>query len=405
LLGRLIDPLAARMIRIDAAGSMTSFFIDDSGDRGGTAGRAGGRPGFSRQSFAALGFLLLVGCAAPSRSDDAGPAAATVVPRLAEHEIVTPDGAHLPLRVWLPRGRVKAVILALHGFNDYSNAFAIPAEALAWRGIATYAYDQRGFGAAPLHGSWPGRAQLAEDLVTASRLVRQAHPGVPLYLLGESMGGAVVAVAMTGESRTPPPEADGIILVAPAVWGWQTMGLFERSALWAGAHLLPSLTVSGRGIIRVEPSDNVAMLRAFSRDPLVIKETRIDTIYGLVDLMAAAYRSGPKLDAPLLYLYGDRDEVVPRAPTEQMIESLPEAARSRQRIAWYANGYHMLLRDLGGAAVVSDIASWIGARSAPLPSGADRYAETVLGGSHLAKLSEARPAAAISGLPKAPPLR
>jgi alpha-beta hydrolase superfamily lysophospholipase len=40
----------------------------------------------------------------------------------------------------------------LHGFNDYSNAFEVPAQALAWRGIATYAYDQRGFGEAPLRG-------------------------------------------------------------------------------------------------------------------------------------------------------------------------------------------------------------------------------------------------------------
>ena len=49
----------------------------------------------------------------------------------------------------LPTSGVKAVILALHGFNDYSNAFAMPARLWAERGIASYAYDQRGFGGAP----------------------------------------------------------------------------------------------------------------------------------------------------------------------------------------------------------------------------------------------------------------
>ncbi|HEX3417540.1 MAG TPA: alpha/beta hydrolase, partial [Stellaceae bacterium] len=90
------------------------------------------------------------------------------MPRFAGTSFVTGDGQVLPLRKWLPDGAVKAVILALHGFNDYSNAFDGPADAWAKRGIATYAYDQRGFGAAPERGFWPGRAALAADAVTAS---------------------------------------------------------------------------------------------------------------------------------------------------------------------------------------------------------------------------------------------
>ena len=202
----------------------------------------------------------------------------------------------LPLRKWLPPGgsgggQVKAVILALHGFNDYSNAFEGPGEAWAKRGIATYAYDQRGFGAAPERGFWPGRAALAGDAAMASRILRRLYPGVPLYLLGESMGGAVAVVAMTGESGAPIPDVDGVILTAPAVWGRATMDLLPRLALWAGVRLMPGLTLTGRGL-EITPSDNIAMLRALSRDPLVIKETRVDTIYGLVDLMDAALDFG-----------------------------------------------------------------------------------------------------------------
>jgi acylglycerol lipase len=341
--------------------------------------------------LATLSFLG--GCAVPAREDYAAlvaqnAASAPATPRLDEHALITPDGVQLPLRVWLPKGEVTAVVLALHGFNDYSNAFEGPAQALAWRGIATYAYDQRGFGEAPLRGRWPGRWQLAADLATASQLVRARHPGVPLYLLGESMGGAVVTVAVTGETGTPRPVADGIILVAPAVWGWQTMGPLERGALAFGMRVLPSLTVTGRGIIKIQPSDNIEMLRALARDPLVIKATRVDTIYGLVDLMGAAFEAGPRLDLPLLYLYGERDEIVPKKPTRLMIEHLPPSARGGQRIAWYANGYHMLLRDLESAVVVGDIASWIARRQAPLPSGADLYAERVLGTGVVARAAD-----------------
>jgi alpha-beta hydrolase superfamily lysophospholipase len=300
-------------------------------------------------------------------------------PRITDHEIITTDGAHLPLRVWLPKGKTKAVILAVHGFNDYSNAFEGAGTALAFRGIATYAYDQRGFGEAPLRGRWVGRWQLAADVTLASRLIRARYPGVPLYILGESMGGAVVVVAMTGEAGIPRPEADGLILVAPAVWSRGTMNVFERAALWAAIRVLPTTTVTGQGVVHVRPSDNIAMLRAFSADPLVIKETRVDAIYGLVDLMDAALAAGPKLDVPLLYLYGEHDEIVPKTPTELMIAHLPGAAASRQRVAWYPNGYHMLLRDLEAAVVVGDVASWIAQQRAPLPSGADRFANEVLG--------------------------
>ena len=66
---------------------------------------------------------------------------------------------------------------------------------------------------------------------------------------------------------------------------------------------MPGLTLTGRGL-KIKPSDNIEMLRALARDPLVIKATRVDTIYGLVDLMDAALASAPRLDAPMFVMYG-----------------------------------------------------------------------------------------------------
>jgi alpha-beta hydrolase superfamily lysophospholipase len=220
---------------------------------------------------------------------------------------------------------------------------------------------------------WPGRAALAADAVTASRILRRRYPGVPLYLLGDSMGGAVAVVAMTRESGTPVPDVDGVILTAPAVWGRATMDLLPRLALWAGVRLVPGLTLTGRGL-EIKPSDNIAMLRALSRDPLVIKETRVDTIYGLVDLMDAALDSASLLDVPLLVMYGAKDEIVPKTPIRRFVGSLPPKCRRGARLAWYKDGYHMLLRDLEGPVVAADVASWVLAPAAPLPSGADRVA-------------------------------
>ena len=329
--------------------------------------------------------LLLVGCA-PTTDEEVRLAGIGTVraapdpkplPHFTETSFIAADGEILPLRKWLPRvngqQEAKAVILALHGFNDYANAFEGPGEVWAEEGIATYAYDQRGFGAAPERGLWPGRAALAADAATAAQILRRLYPHIPLYLLGESMGGAVAVVALTGESGTPMPDVDGVILTAPAVWGRQTMDLLPRLALWAGVRLMPGLTLTGRGL-KIKPSDNIAILRALADDPLVIHATRIDTIYGLVDLMDAALASGALLDEPLFVMYGAKDEIIPRVPIQRFVDTLPAEPTRRRKLAWYENGYHLLLRVLQGPVVIAGVASWVLAPSAPLPSGADRAA-------------------------------
>ena len=111
-------------------------------------------------------------------------------PKIENGHFVAVDGALLPVRVWPPTvAPVKAVVVALHGFNDYSNFFTVPGRYLSSRGIASYAYDQRGFGGAPGRGLWAGTEAYADDLSSFVAEVRKRHPGVPLYLLGESMGG------------------------------------------------------------------------------------------------------------------------------------------------------------------------------------------------------------------------
>jgi alpha-beta hydrolase superfamily lysophospholipase len=285
------------------------------------------------------------------------------------------DGVVLPVRAWLPEGMpVKAAVVALHGFNDYSSFFVSPALYLAENGVASYAYDQRGFGAAPGRGLWAGTGAMAADLKAFARLVRARHPGVPIYLLGASMGGAVVMVAA---AEPDPPAADGVILAAPAVWGRATMPWYQRFVLWVGAHTLPSAEITGRSL-KIMPSDNIEMLRALGADPLVGKATRIDTLWGLVNLMDRALDSAARLTMPTLILYGEKDEIIPRRPTRAMLARLPQAAAERRRVALYPKGYHMLLRDVGGETAWKDIRAWMTAPAKPLPSGADRQVKSWL---------------------------
>jgi alpha-beta hydrolase superfamily lysophospholipase len=88
--------------------------------------------------------------------------------------------------------------------------------------------------------------------------------------------------------------------------------------------------------------------------------------------MTAALDAAPKLAAPLLLQYGAHDEIIPRDPMQLFVGGLPATTPgAARRLAYYPHGYHMLYRDLDGATVAGDVASWVLDRTAPLPSRED----------------------------------
>lgn len=310
----------------------------------------------------AASLLLAGGCAARQVTE---PGPGPLPARLESGTARMDDGFRLPLHRWTPVGRPLAVVLALHGFNDYGNAFAGVGAHLAGQGILTVAVDQRGFGAAPDHGRWAGSGRLVADAAGLVRLLGARYPGIPLYLLGESMGAAVALELLGGPE--PPPVA-GAILVAPAVWGRGAATPLLRLALELSARICPGCTATGEGL-DIRASDNLEMLRALGRDPLVVKATRLDTLRGLVGLMDGALGAAGRVRAPLLVQYGAHDQVIPRPALCRLLARLPAQSR---RVAFYTRGYHMLTRDLEGDRVRRDLAAWIRDGAAPLPSGEER---------------------------------
>ena len=313
---------------------------------------------------ACLAALFLLFACAPISAPQ-GPAIAT--PVIQGNVFVTRDGLSLPVRRWAPDGAPRAIIIGLHGMNDYSNAFDLPAKVWSKDGILTLAYDQRGFGGAPNPGLWAGSDAMRQDFDDFVAAARIRYPGVPLFALGESMGGAVLLTALAEPS---PPKLAGAILVSPAVWSRADMPLSYRAALFLVAHLLPGMTMTGSGL-HILASDNIPMLRAFSRDPLVIKKTRADAVFGLVNLMDEGRQAPEHLapnPPPILLLTGKNDQVIPREPTQGVIDALG----SRATVKTYDKGYHMLLRDLDGPARAQDVADWVKSGGRPEGSATER---------------------------------
>ena len=292
--------------------------------------------------------------------------------RLNSESVVMSDRYVLPMKTWRATGETRAVVLALHGFNDYSNAFDTVGQSFEDDSITTYAIDQRGFGETEQRGIWPGGDIMQSDLVATVRLLCDKHSGLPIFLLGESMGGAVILSALQQLEQTC---IQGVILLAPAVWGWQTMPWYQTIPLRMLAHIIPAKTLTGDGL-DITPSDNDDMLRALGRDPLIIKGSRIDAIYGLTDLMEDALVNGSALEIPALILYGEHDEIIPPKPFCRLLNNLPDQDASHWRLVLYADGYHMLTRDLQAEVVIRDMLTWIRNPQSEMPSGQEVVGDT-----------------------------
>jgi acylglycerol lipase len=275
------------------------------------------------------------------------------------------DGARLPYRTWLPASEPTQVILALHGFNDSRDAWEIPAPNFQAAGMAIWAPDQRGFGAAPDRDFWPGTARMTEDAATMASLLRQRFPRTRLVVMGESMGGAI---AMTTATLPNPPDVDAYVMLAPAVWSRAQMNIFLTSGLWLVSNVAPGWKVTGQEVpIHIRASDNRDALIALARDPLTIRETRFSVLRGLTNLMGAAQDAARRFTAPGFFLYGAQDQLVPPDAMAATWRDLPAGARR----GFYPNGYHLLFRDLDRAAPIGDVISWLQNPALTLPSGAD----------------------------------
>ena len=316
---------------------------------------------------AVLLLVLLAAACAPVVQRPQTPTPGFAGPRLTDHAFVSFDGARLGLSHWdVPSGEPWAVIVGLHGMDDYANAFHLAAPYWASKGVATWAYDMRGFGRSPHRGVWAGDKLMVEDLRTFVALVRARFPHALIAVAGESLGGAVAIEAFASRD---PPAADRLVLLAPAVWGWSTQPLAYRLALISAAHMLPAKVFTPASFVtdHIQASDNVAELIAMGRDPELIWGARADALYGLVNTMQRAAGDVGRLGAPpTLYLIGKRDEIIPRQAALAAAARLPPAVRTAQ----YADGWHLLIRDNDRRLVENDILAFLRDPAAPLPSGA-----------------------------------
>ncbi|HLY07270.1 MAG TPA: alpha/beta fold hydrolase [Rhizomicrobium sp.] len=227
------------------------------------------------------------------------------------------DGAEIPYRLW-PAREPAAAVLLLHGAFDYAAAFDEVGPKLAQRGFAALAIDQRGFGATRSRGTWSGTSRMAEDAIDAARiLLERTGPETPLFIIGESLGGAI-AVHVAAMDRLP--NLRGLVLMAP---GALASRIRQRLLAFMGAAVR---LVAGNSEIVFERLAGweltpAAAIRLIG-DPLVMRRIKPEMLFGMAEIAQSAVREASSVATPALTVVGGRDELVRLACVRRLFDNL-----------------------------------------------------------------------------------
>jgi acylglycerol lipase len=268
-----------------------------------------------------------------------------------EKMITAEDGIEIFV-VQNPVERPKAVILIVHGICEHSGRYALTASRMNEWGYSVYRFDNRGHGRS---GGERGYVESYERFLQDTDLVVQAarrdNPGLPLFLLGHSMGGFIsVAYGIKYPDRLSGLIHSGAaVIVLPAV---KDLGEnFDYNAL-----ALTPIPNSLSNLISRDP----AVVKAYDDDPLVLKEFTMK-------LMGEIFIRGmnwllPNRNVyqyPCLILHGGDDQLVPAEASRQLYDHI---SSTDKQLKIYEGLYHEILNEPEKEAVLTDIHQWIEGR-------------------------------------------
>ncbi len=277
--------------------------------------------------------------------------------RTEEATVRTADGKQLLERSWLPEGAPNALVAIVHGYAEHSGRYHHVAQRLVANGYAVYAFDLRG------HGGSEGRRVLVRamdehvaDLASFLARVRERGPGLPLYLLGHSMGGTIVTLFLiSGHDGV-----SGAILSGAALQPRRGLASVTSSLIALLGRLVPRLPLGKLGSETI--SRDPAVVERYDSDPLVYRgRMPAGTVSALIRAIRIIDARMEAITLPLLILHGTSDELTDPDGSRRLYE---RARSSDKTLKLYDGLFHEVLNEPEQDEVLADIVAWLDARVA-----------------------------------------
>lgn len=278
----------------------------------------------------------------------------------------SPDGMTLFTRSWTPDRPLRGIVVLVHGVHEHSGRYAYLASALMARGIGVRTLDLRGHG----QSDGPrGQVETFGDYVTdVSPFLEEilAEADVPVFLMGHSMGGLVVAATVVERGTKG---LAGIVLSSPALQVNSPAPL--RALAPFVARWLPDLPVTKLDLSRLSRDPTVG--RAYREDPLTIKRG-VTARLGL-EILATTERvreHAQAFDVPLYLFHGTDDRLTDPDGTRWLAE---HAATDDVTLTIYDGYYHETMNEPERDDVIGALADWLDAHLGDAIEGADHATE------------------------------
>lgn len=253
------------------------------------------------------------------------------------------DGGRVVVHAWDGEAPRYLALIA-HGYGEHARRYDHLAERLVGHGASVYAPDHPGHGRSRGERALIGDVDsLVADLARAAEVARREHPGLPLVLIGHSMGGLIAArFAQTSGGARPA----ALVLSGPAI------GRNPAIEALMAMDPLPDVPIDPDVLSR-----DPAVGRAYAEDPLVyhgpFRRETLQAFGAAVERLASGGRLGPY---PVLWIHGAEDQLVPLAGTREAIERL-RGERLEERI--YEGARHEVFNETNREQVIDDVLAFI----------------------------------------------
>lgn len=290
------------------------------------------------------------------------------------------DHSQLFVNQWLPEGTLKAVILVSHGMAEHSARYARLAEQLCNQGYGVYALDQRGHGQTAANGVLghyaddDGWCKVVGDLASLNQHIGQQHPGLPIVLLGHSMGSYIAqayllhhsaslhGAVLSGSNFQPVALYRAARLIArferwrqgptgrSALLEWLTFGSFNKA-------FKPNRTTFDW--LSRDPDE----VDKYAHDPLCgfrcSNQLWIDMLGGLQQISKASNLAQIDPGLPLLVIGGECDPVSEGKRLTSLAEALHRAGSQCLELKIYPQARHELFNESNRDEVTADLLTWL----------------------------------------------
>ncbi|XP_008566705.1 PREDICTED: monoglyceride lipase isoform X1 [Galeopterus variegatus] len=274
--------------------------------------------------------------------------------------LINADGQYLFCRYWKPTGTPKALLFVSHGAGEHCGRYDELAQMLIGLDLLVFAHDHVG------HGQSEGERMVVSDFHVFVRdvlqhvdIMQKEYPGLPVFLLGHSMGGAIVI--LTAAER--PGHFSGMVLISPLVLANpESATTFKVLAAKVLNLVLPNMSLGP--IDSSVLSRNKTEVDIYNSDPLICR-AGLKVCFGiqLLNAVSRVERALPKLTLPFLLLQGSADRLCDSKGAYLLMES----AKSQDKtLKIYEGAYHVLHKELPEVtnSVFHEINMWVSQRTA-----------------------------------------